>query len=71
MLPIINGNEFLSENINIVDNTLKFLVMGASKSGKSYFISKVLDEKNKEKKQYSGNLVFRKKILNYLEIILD
>ena len=61
ILKIINGNEFLSENIDIVDNTLKFLVMGVSKSGKSYFISKVLDEKNKETKQYSGNLVFRKK----------
>ena len=61
ILPIINGNEFLSENINIVDNKLKFLVMGASKSRKSYFISKVLDEKNTETKQYSGNLVFRKK----------
>ena len=66
ILPIINGNEFLSENINIVDNTLKFLVMGASKSGKSYFISKVLDEKNTETKQYSGNLVFRKKNIKLL-----
>ena len=41
ILPIINANEFLSENIDIVENTLKFLVMGASKSGKSYFISKL------------------------------
>ena len=40
--------------------------MGASKSGKSYFISKVLDEKNKETKQYSGNLVFRKKNIKLL-----
>ena len=40
--------------------------MGASKSGKSYFISKVLDEKNKETKQYSGNLVFKKKNIKLL-----
>ena len=66
ILKIINGNEFLSENIDIVDNTLKFLVMGVSKSGKSYFISKILEEKNKEIKQYSGNLVIRKKNIKLL-----
>ena len=66
ILPIINANEFLSENIDIVENTLKFLVMGASKSGKSYFISKVFEEKNKELKQYSGMLVIRKKNIKLL-----
>ena len=66
ILPIINANEFLSENIDIVDNTLKFLVMGVSKSGKSYFISKVFEEKNKELKQYSGMLVIRKKNIKLL-----
>ena len=40
--------------------------MGASKSGKSYFISKVFEEKNKELKQYSGMLVIRKKNIKLL-----
>ena len=61
VLPMINGNEFLSKNIDIVENTLKFLIMGESKILKSNFISKIFEEKEKEQKSISGNLMIKKK----------
>ena len=66
VLPMINGNEFLSKNIDIVENTLKFLIMGESKILKSNFISKIFEEKEKEQKSISGNLMIKKKNIKLL-----
>ncbi len=66
VLPMINGNEFLSKNIDIVENTLKFLIMGESKIQKSNFISKIFEEKEKEQKSISGNLMIKKKNIKLL-----
>ena len=66
VLPMINGNEFLSKNIDIVENTLKFLIMGESKILKSNFISKIFEEKEKEQKLISGNLMIKKKNIKLL-----
>ena len=42
----IQSNNFLSQNIDYTDETLKFLVMGSENCGKSYFISKLFMENN-------------------------
>ena len=42
----IQSNNFLSQNIDYTDETLKFLVMGSDNCGKSYFISKLFMENN-------------------------
>ena len=48
IISFINSSDFLSQNIDITQDILKFLVMGSENSGKSYFISKLFNEEIKK-----------------------
>ena len=58
----INKNNFLSKNIDYVDEHLKFLITGFEKNTKQLFINKILKSQNKEKEMIYGFNIFKKVI---------
>ena len=66
ILSFINSSDFLSQNIDITQDILKFLVMGSENSGKSYFISKLFNEEIKKENEKFCIMDIRKKNIKLL-----
>ena len=66
IISFINSSDFLSQNIDITQDILKFLVMGSENSGKSYFISKLFNEEIKKENGKFCIMDIRKKNIKLL-----
>ena len=66
IISFINSSDFLSQNIDITQDILKFLVMGSENSGKSYFISKLFNEEIKKENEKFCIMDIRKKNIKLL-----
>ena len=66
VLSYINSSDILSQNVDITQDILKFLVMGSENSGKSYFISKLFNEEIKKENEKFCIMDIRKKNIKLL-----
>ena len=66
IISYINSSVFLSQNVDITQDILKFLVMGSENSGKSYFISKLFNEEIKKENEKFCIMDIRKKNIKLL-----
>lgn len=61
-LTLISTNSVLAKNIDITDSTLKLMVIGDEKAGKTYFIQRLLNYKMKEYTHTKSLEIFKKQI---------
>lgn len=72
-LSLISNNSVLANNIDITDETLKLMMIGDEKAGKTYFIQKLLNYRMKEYTHTKSLEIYKKQIKllgNYVRLEL-